>query len=85
MINIQEPCHPKELEQLDVIFECKIRFSIYEKIEKNKAEDSLSQINKSNSMIVTKLTLSKVSNISVSDEEIKDIVKNVSTKGSLIK
>ena len=75
-INIQNHA-TKELEQLDVSLNAKLE-EAYEKIEKNK-KDSLSQIN-SQIYDITKLTLSKVSNISVSDEDIKNIVKSVSTK-----
>lgn len=75
-INIQNHA-TKELEQLDVSLNAKLE-EAYEKIEKNK-KDSLSQIN-SQIYDITKLTISKVSNISVSDEDIQNIVKNVSTK-----
>jgi F-type H+-transporting ATPase subunit b len=75
-INIQNHA-TKELEQLDVSLNAKLD-EAYEKIEKNKTS-SLSQIN-SQIYDITKLTLSKVSNISVSDEDIKNIVKSVSTK-----
>tara|TARA_B110000438_G_scaffold253592_1_gene259306 strand:- start:388 stop:882 length:495 start_codon:yes stop_codon:yes gene_type:complete len=75
-INIQNHA-TKELEQLDVSLNAKLE-EAYEKIEKNK-KDSLSQIN-SQIYDITKLTISKVSNISVSDEDIQNIVKNVSAK-----
>mgnify|MGYP001288079264 FL=1 len=75
-INIQNHA-TKELEQLDVSLNAKLD-EAYEKIEKNKTS-SLSQIN-SQIYDITKLTLSKVSNISVSDEDVKNIVESVSTK-----
>ena len=67
----------KELEKLDQLLNSKIdeASSI---IEKNKT-DSLDLINKQINDI-TKLTLSKISNMSVSDEDIKDVVRNIQEK-----
>ena len=67
----------KELEKLDNSLNAKLDESS-SIIEKNKA-DSLNQIN-DQIFDITKLTLSKISSIGVSDNDIKDIVTNEQQK-----
>jgi F-type H+-transporting ATPase subunit b len=67
----------KELEKLDNSLNAKLDESS-SIIEKNKA-DSLNQIN-DQIFDITKLTLSKISSIVVSDNDIKDIVTNEQQK-----
>ena len=64
----------KELENLDKSLNIKLDEASAE-IEKNKNES----LNKINEQIydITKLTLSKISNIKADDNEIKEVVKNV--------
>ena len=67
----------KELEKLDNELNAKID-EVTSTIEKNKS-DSFSQINNEIHKI-TRLTVSKISNIAVSDNDIKDIIKSVQEK-----
>ena len=67
----------KELEKLDKSIETKLD-EAYSKIEKDKTES----INEINNQIfdITKLTLSKISNITVSENDIKEVVKDLQPK-----
>ena len=67
----------KKLEEVDKILNDKLNNASLS-IEKSK-ENSLMQIN-AQIREITKLTLSKISNIKVSDNEIKDIVENIQKK-----
>ena len=67
----------KELEKLDTSLNIKLEEASHT-IEKNKA-DSLNQIN-DQIYDITKLTISKISSIYVSDNDIKDVVKSVQQK-----
>ena len=71
--NLQEQA-TKELGKLDETLSLKLE-EASSQIEKNKTE-SLSQINEQ-IFEITKLTLSKITPIKVSDEDVKDVIKNV--------
>ena len=68
----------KELETLDKSLNIKLD-EVAATIQKNK-EDSLNKINEQ-IYDITKLTLSKISNIYANDNEIKEVVRNIQQKG----
>ena len=74
--NLQDQA-TKDLEKLDTSLNIKLEEASLT-IEKNKT-NSLNQIN-DQIYDITKLTISKISNINVSDNDIKDIVKSVQQK-----
>ena len=74
--NLQEKAS-KELERVDQVLNKTIH-DASESIEKNKNE-SLKEIN-DQIYDITKLTISKISNIKIDDSEIKDVVTNIQKK-----
>ena len=68
----------KELEKLDKSIDIKLD-EVSSTIERNKAE-SLNEIN-NQIFEITKLTLSKISNITISEDDIKEVVKDLQPKG----